>query len=53
MQSELPKQETLPDDYEFILAEFLSENWFYLVAFLLIVAIVIFYSIHRKQQKNK
>lgn len=53
MQSEIPKQETLPDDYEFNLTEFLSENWFFLVGFLLVVAIVIFYSVYRKQQIRK
>jgi hypothetical protein len=51
MQSELPKQERLPDDYEFVLGEFLSENWFFLVGFLFIVAVVIFYTIHRRQNR--
>lgn len=50
MQSEIPKQERLPDDYQFDLTEFLSENWFFLAGFVLIVAIVIFYAIYRKQQ---
>lgn len=52
MQSELPKPDTLPDDYEFNLSEFLSDNWFFLVGFLVIVSIVIFYSVYRKNQRK-
>lgn len=52
MQSEIPKPETLPDDYEFDLMVFLSENWFFLVGVLFVVAVVIFYSVYRKQQRN-
>ena len=50
MQSEIPKPENDSENYEFVLGEFLSENWFFLLGFLLIVAIVIFYSIYRKQK---
>ena len=51
MQSELPKEKRLPEDYEFVLGEFLSENWFYLAGLLFIVAVVIFYSIHKRQNR--
>lgn len=53
MQSELPKPETLSSDYEFEWSTFLDENWFFLLGFLLVVAIVIFYTIHRKKQNLK
>jgi type II secretory pathway component PulF len=52
LQSEIPKPETTPEDYVFNLGEFLSENWFFLLGFLLTVAVVIFYSIYRNQQKK-
>lgn len=48
MQSELPKPETVSSDYQFEWSVFLNENWFYLLAFIFILAVVVFYWNNRR-----
>lgn len=49
MQSEIPKPETVPEDYEFNFSTFISDNWFYLVSVVVVIAIVIYYTQYRKR----